>query len=264
MPKLVFSLNKYVLERYGGWKPLLVRYLLIKLVMKLVRLILLEINEQKDVDSTQKIITDEKEKLSRREKLKIHLRKVFSKRGGALPSPGVILQIVQTLLDSQQVLTGLILLLQGLKFEDLQVARITSVYDLYMDPPYELRSGEKGICESGESPFGYLFMILSDDKIPLSRKEQVDEIYDQLFKYDKLKQYAKNHKNIVMFLTCAFVFILQFKQANSGVTVDSFYKALIKALREEKISKAVAKKLLLKLDKNKYELPAELKELITA
>lgn len=171
MSKLLFSLNTYVLKRYGGWKSLMVRYLLIKLVIKLVRLILLEINEQKDVDSTQKIITGEKENLSRRDKLKRHLRKVFSKRDGALPSPNVILQIVQTLLDSHEVLTGLIVLLQALKFEDLQVARITTAYYLYMKPPYELCSGEKDICDTGESAFSYLFMILSDDKISLNRKE---------------------------------------------------------------------------------------------
>ena len=140
MTNLLFGLNKYVLDRYGGWKPLMVQYIIIQLVIKLARLILLDINEKinekKDVDSTQKTIGDEKENFSRREKLKRHLRKVFTRRGENLPPPEVILQIAQTLLESRAVLASLILLLRGLKFDDLQVAQVANPYHVYMRPDF--------------------------------------------------------------------------------------------------------------------------------
>ena len=67
-----------------------------------------------------------------------------------------------------------------------------------------------------------------------------------------------------MFLTCTLVFLLQFKQAKSGVTANAFFKALVKALKEGKISKAVVRRLLAKLDLSEYEISEELKELVAA
>lgn len=263
--KLLFDLNGYVLDRYGGWGRLAYKYAVIRLLLKVLAKLLVYIAKEDNISNKQNekedilITENEKENLSRKERLKKYLRKILSARGGQLPPVSTIIEIARLVADNTELVGLLLIVLKGMRLQDLQVS-IYHAYDLYMAPSTIQKSKVKDKCDSFDSLFGYLFIILKDDKS--SSKEQADKIYTQLFDNGKLEQTGKNKKYIALFLACVIVFLTHFK--NSGGTYEAFFTALTKALKTGKISKSVARRLLARLTKAKIHYPDELNRLVNS
>lgn len=238
-----------MLERHGGWRKLLLTYIVTRIVIKLLGKILLFVTEEENKNLA--VNQNEEEKLTRREKLKRSLRKVLSTRGGQLP----IHQIAQALVANPDILSGILLFLRTLNLRDVQV----STYYSYMRTA-TLEGDSENACRDVDSLFGYLFMILRDDKVPPDPEQQKGKIYKQLFENNKLRQSSKNKKYVTLFLTCAIVFLIKF--SHLGTTFDAFFAALIKAVKNGKISKAVARRFIAKLKRENINLPDELLELV--
>lgn len=250
--KLLFGLNEYVLDRYGGWRKLIVTYVAIRFFLIRLAQLLFYLTEEET--KTLPVDQNEEQKLTRREKLKRFLRKGLLTRGGQIPS-SVIFEVAKVLSDSTAVLSLILMCLRPLKFQDLQV----SVYDLYLRTAI-LQGESENSCRSVDSLFSYLFTILQDDQLSLDPEQKMEKIYNQLFDNNKLKQNSKNNKHIVLFLTCSILFLIQF--AKSGTTFDGFFMALIKAIKNGKISKAVVRRLIYRLEQRNIPYPQELLEVI--
>lgn len=197
-----------------------------------------------------------KENFIQKEKLKKYLRKVLPTRGGYIPT-SYLIKIAKFLAQDTGLTTSIIVFLKSLRWRDLQV----SVYDLYMQTPTLQGSVDNGCLE--DSLFSYLFVALQDDKASLDSKEQAEKIYKELFDNDKLKQTAKNGKYIAVFLACAVFFLTHFKQSGLGTTYQAFFVALIEAIKTNKISKALARRLVSRLDRKKIPVPQELTKLLS-
>jgi len=234
------------------WRRLTFKYALIQLLLTLVAQLLFYIVKKENITINQ----NEKENLTRRERLRKYLRKILPTRGGQLPT-STIFEIANVILENRPLFGYIILALKSMRLQELQV----SIYDLYMGTSTLKGESDDG-CRSIDSLFGYLFTILQDDKASFSSEEQTEKIYSEVFDNDNLKQTSKNKKYIALFLACTIFFLKHFKESGLGTTYNAFFKALIKAVKTGKISKALARSLVNRLNRAELHVPQELIKLI--
>lgn len=101
--------------------------------------------------------------------------------------------------------------------------------------------------------------------LPIDPAKQEEQIYIQLFKFNtkKLKPGHKNHRFIVFFLACSVSFMVLLNNLPDGagnVTIFSFFQALLRAIKEGKVSKAVARMLISRLERENIYVPEDVKE----
>ena len=258
--KLLNDLNCHVLQRYGGWQSLVQSYATIYILCKTSGRVLIYLSDKKHNTQPPESNEAKKENLTRRERLKKYFRKILPTRGGAIPS-SLVYDIAKSLVFDTSFLASVGLFLKGRIWKDLDV----SVYDIYMSSG-SVRKIEETFddgCTGVDSLLAYLLVTLRDDQSPLSREEQAERIYRQLFKSRKMRLNWKNAKYIAIVLGCIAGFLTTFKQSGMGGTYDAFFIAFIRAIRDGTIPKSIARRILRRLKLNKLVVPDELEELLS-
>lgn len=121
-----------------------------------------------------------------------------------------------------------------------------------------MQNKPKAVCNDIGSLFGYLLMLFGTGKkkLPnLDAAEQQEQIYSKLFHNAKLNDNSKNHCFIVFFLICTVSFMVMLRNIPDGsgmTTIYAFFKALLKAIKNRKISKPLARSLVDRPKKTKH------------
>lgn len=120
---------------------------------------------------------------------------------------------------------------------------------------YILVSGEKIYLDQCDQSLGYLINILEDEKIPFDKKEEL--VRSILMKYLDLSTVEGR----LRFLLCVVLILFMF----SKTSPSSFFilmKNLIQAIKEGKISKAMGRYIVRKLQKKGVPVDPELLDLV--
>lgn len=122
---------------------------------------------------------------------------------------------------------------------------------------YILVDGEKIYLDQCDQNLKYLFNILKDETIPFEEKEKVT--HSILTKYLNLKtQFGRRN-----FVLC-IVFILYILATNHHSSFYIMMRNLIKAIREGKISKAMARLIIRRLKKKGIAIDPELADIVAS
>jgi hypothetical protein len=88
----------------------------------------------------------------------------------------------------------------------------------------------------------------------------------KLFNKGKLKHGNKNHRYIAFLLACSITFIriiVEIPDGGGSMTIFAFFKALVKAVKEGRISKILARMLISRLEKEEnIHIRQDLKEAV--
>jgi hypothetical protein len=256
--KLYRDLLSYINERYGGTKHFLISLVSIRVILLIFSKALLYLAENRNnhalvnIDETINETINEK-KLPKSQRLKKIIKKI---RGGAS-----ITEIANFIQNNKEILTWVIQFFVVMTPTDLSV----SLYDFYHRSPI-IKNKPEDVCDDIGSPFGYLLMLFGrgKKKLPdLDAAAQRDEIYSELFNNDKLKPSNKNHRFIVFFLLCSVSFMVMLRDIPEGATtISAFFKALLKAIKNGKISKPLARSLVNRLKRQNIHVPQEIENAI--
>lgn len=260
------DLQSYINSRYGGSKNFFLSLLLIRSILLLLSKVLFYITEKNEsipindavVEAEQTIEKFEIE-TSRKKKVKEFLKKILPIRGGQLGVAG----IARFIADNKEILAWVIQLLRGLSGRDLEI----NPYHLYMGTAV-LRGDSKEICNDPKSVFGYIFALYGSHKNSGSETalhEQEADFLRELFEGDKLKSKSINQKHIATFLACTVLLLKSLLDIPDGAgrpTIRVFFQSLIKAIRQGKISKNVAKMLVRRLRQSGIPMPREVEEAV--
>ena len=120
-----------------------------------------------------------------------------------------------------------------------------------------LVSGKKICLDQCDQNLKYLFDILEDKTIPFEERKEI--AYSVLTKYLNLKT-PVGRRNLVLCL----VFIIYVLYTNCHSSYYLMMKSLIKAIREGKITKAMARLIVRKLRKKGVNIDPELAEIVAS
>jgi hypothetical protein len=272
--KLLVEFNIFVNRRYGRISKLVFSILLLRFLLKSSAKIILRYLDEIDLDE---IDLDEKKKLSlnktggnsnnsKVKNLKIKVKKILSFRGGGYLSKIKLLKILEAIRQgvtfvelNVTILSVFPFLTKLIRKSDLEI----SVYDLYMCTA-TLKGTPVDICTDGNLGFSYLLLIFDDPTDSISFKQKKEEIYRVIFEKGTLASSNKNGEFFMrVFITCAIIFLLKFRDIGGhGPTIYAFFEALIKALKNKKISKSLVRSLVRRLRKNAIPIPPELEDLL--
>lgn len=256
------DLLTYLNERYNGPKNFLISLILIRVILSILSKALLYLAENRNdhdlVNIDETINETINEKLTKSQRLKKIMKKI---RGGS--SLKGIIETANFIQNNKKLLSWVIQLVRVLTSRDLSV----STYDFYHRTGV-MQNEAEAVCDDIGSPFGYLLMLFGTGKkkLPdLDAAAQRDEIYSELFNNDKLKPSNKNHRFIVFFLLCSVSFMVMLRDIPDGgglTTISAFFKALLKAIKNGKISKPLARSLVNRLKRQNIHVPQEIENAI--
>ena len=266
--QLINDLQIYTNSCYGGYQRFIISLVLTRFIIIFFSKVLFYISEKNEpmlidqaVDQAIVEVQNTVEKIHvktfKRERAKKFLKKILPIRGGH----SATLSAARFLNKNSYILTWILHLLRVLRGHDFQMVP----YDLYMRTAV-LSGNSKEICNDPESLFGYIFSLYGTNKnsgSSISPDQQQADFSDEFFKGNKLQSKSINQKHIVTFLSCTVFMIKMLMDIPDGegfITIRAFFKSLIQAIREGKISPNVAKLLIRRLRKNRISVPRELEE----